>query len=83
MIMEAIQAKSGGAGGRARVDVNELRKPLDFVLKGQHPGSLRAPGARKTRMAYRMLAMSMKYLGETIDIHSGGQDLIFLIMKMK
>ncbi len=27
--------------------------------------------------------MSKKYLGEQIDIHAGGEDLIFHIMKMK
>ena len=27
--------------------------------------------------------MSRKYLGETIDIHAGGEDLIFPIMKMR
>ena len=30
-----------------------------------------------------MLAMAMHYLGETIDLHAGGVDLIFPIMKMK
>ena len=28
-------------------------------------------------------AMANRFLGETIDIHSGGQDLIFRIMRMR
>ncbi len=66
----------------ARVDINEVKNnPLDFVLwKGQKPGepSWESPwGMGRPGWHIECSAMSMKYLGETIDIHSGGQDLIF------
>jgi cysteinyl-tRNA synthetase len=66
----------------ARVDVNEVkRNPFDFVLwKGQKPGepAWESPwGMGRPGWHIECSAMSMKYLGETIDIHSGGQDLIF------
>lgn len=66
----------------ARVDVNEVKKnPFDFVLwKGQKPGepAWESPwGMGRPGWHIECSAMSMKYLGETIDIHSGGQDLVF------
>ena len=57
------------------------RHPLDFVLwkaqKAGEPWVGGTVGTRKAWMAYRMQAMAMKYLGETVDIHGGGSDLIF------
>ncbi|MFZ5353492.1 MAG: cysteine--tRNA ligase [Bacillota bacterium] len=66
----------------ARVDVNDVKKnPTDFVLwKSQKPGepAWESPwGLGRPGWHIECSAMSMKYLGETIDIHSGGQDLIF------
>lgn len=66
----------------ARVDVSEIkRNPYDFVLwKSQKPGepAWESPwGMGRPGWHIECSAMSMKYLGETIDIHSGGQDLIF------
>ncbi|MBI3071031.1 MAG: cysteine--tRNA ligase [Deltaproteobacteria bacterium] len=66
----------------ARVDVNEAkRSPLDFVLwKAAKPGepSWESPwGAGRPGWHIECSAMSMKYLGETFDIHGGGSDLIF------
>ncbi len=66
----------------ARVDVEEVKKhPMDFVLwKSQKPGepAWESPwGLGRPGWHIECSAMSMKYLGETIDIHSGGQDLIF------
>lgn len=66
----------------ARVDVNEVKKnPFDFALwKKQKPGepAWESPwGLGRPGWHIECSAMSMKYLGETIDIHSGGQDLIF------
>lgn len=66
----------------ARVDVSGVKKnPFDFVLwKGQKPGepAWESPwGPGRPGWHIECSAMSMKYLGETIDIHSGGQDLIF------
>ena len=66
----------------ARVDVKENKhNPFDFVLwKAQKPGepAWESPwGKGRPGWHIECSAMSMKYLGETIDIHSGGQDLIF------
>ncbi|MBN1504027.1 MAG: cysteine--tRNA ligase [Candidatus Eisenbacteria bacterium] len=66
----------------ARVDPGEKkRNPLDFALwKAAKPGepSWESPWS-KGRPGWHIecSAMSMKYLGETFDIHGGGQDLIF------
>ena len=66
----------------ARVDVCDLKKyPGDFALwKEAKPGedSWESPwGKGRPGWHIECSAMSMKYLGETIDIHGGGQDLIF------
>lgn len=66
----------------ARVDVNESkREPLDFaVWKKQKPGepAWESPwGMGRPGWHIECSAMSMKYLGNTIDIHSGGKDLMF------
>ena len=66
----------------ARVEVDERKKhPLDFVLwKKQKPGepAWESPwGWGRPGWHIECSAMSMKYLGETLDIHAGGPDLIF------
>ncbi len=66
----------------ARIDVNEHKKdPMDFVVwKSQKPGepAWESPwGMGRPGWHIECSAMVNKYLGETIDIHSGGQDLIF------
>lgn len=66
----------------ARIDVNdEKQDPLDFALwKAQKPGepAWESPwGLGRPGWHIECSAMANKYLGETIDIHSGGQDLIF------
>lgn len=66
----------------ARVEVNEQkRNPLDFVLwKAAKPGEpfWESPwGNGRPGWHIECSAMSMKYLGETFDLHGGGQDLIF------
>jgi len=66
----------------ARVDVTEVKEnPVDFALwKGAKPGEpvWDSPwGQGRPGWHIECSAMSNKYLGETIDIHSGGQDLIF------
>jgi cysteinyl-tRNA synthetase len=66
----------------ARVEVGEgKRHPMDFALwKAMKPGepSWESPwGAGRPGWHIECSAMSMKYLGETLDIHAGGQDLIF------
>ncbi len=66
----------------ARVDVEEGKKnPMDFALwKAQKPGepAWDSPwGKGRPGWHIECSVMAIKYLGETIDIHSGGQDLIF------
>jgi cysteinyl-tRNA synthetase len=66
----------------ARVEVGEAKRhPLDFALwKAEKPGepSWDSPwGKGRPGWHIECSAMSSKYLGETIDIHSGGVDLIF------
>ncbi len=66
----------------ARIDVTEIKKnPEDFALwKAAKPGedSWESPwGKGRPGWHIECSAMSMKYLGDTIDIHGGGQDLIF------
>lgn len=66
----------------ARIDINEHKNdPMDFALwKAQKPGepAWDSPwGKGRPGWHIECSAMVNKYLGETIDIHSGGQDLIF------
>jgi cysteinyl-tRNA synthetase len=66
----------------ARVEVGEVKRhPLDFALwKAGKPGepSWKSPWGRgRPGWHIECSAMSSKYLGETIDIHSGGVDLTF------
>ena len=66
----------------ARINVNESKNdPMDFALwKKQKPGepAWESPwGLGRPGWHIECSAMANKYLGETIDIHSGGQDLIF------
>ncbi|MDR2599554.1 MAG: cysteine--tRNA ligase [Oscillospiraceae bacterium] len=66
----------------ARVDVTEGKEnPMDFALwKGAKPDepSWDSPwGKGRPGWHIECSAMSRRYLGKTIDIHTGGQDLIF------
>lgn len=66
----------------ARVDVNEQKKdPLDFALwkksKPNEPWWDSPWGKGRPGWHIECSAMSKKYLGNTLDIHTGGQDLIF------
>lgn len=66
----------------ARVDPTEQKRdPLDFALwKGEKPGepAWDAPWGRgRPGWHIECSAMSMAILGESFDIHAGGQDLIF------
>lgn len=66
----------------ARIDVTDVkRSPEDFALwKAAKEGedSWNSPwGQGRPGWHIECSAMSMKYLGDTIDIHGGGQDLIF------
>ncbi len=66
----------------ARIDVDDVkRNPADFALwKAQKPGepAWESPwGMGRPGWHIECSAMSMKYLGETFDIHAGGKDLLF------
>jgi len=66
----------------ARVNVDEHKEnPMDFALwKGARPGepSWESPwGPGRPGWHIECTAMSTTYLGESLDIHGGGQDLIF------
>lgn len=68
------------AGARVEVD-EKKRNPLDFALwKAAKPGepSWGSPwGKGRPGWHIECSAMSQKYLGDTLDIHGGGKDLIF------
>ena len=74
--MLAIAAERGGKPNDPLKD-----DPLDFLLwQAASPGEPTWPapwGAGRPGWHIECSAMSMKYLGETIDIHGGGSDLIF------
>ncbi len=66
----------------ARINIGELKKePMDFALwKNAKPGEpyWESPwGKGRPGWHIECSAMVRRYLGETIDIHCGGQDLIF------
>ncbi|WP_353894522.1 cysteine--tRNA ligase [Proteinivorax hydrogeniformans] len=66
----------------SRIDVDPHKKnPLDFVLwKKAKPGepSWDSPwGKGRPGWHIECTAMSRKYLGDTLDIHAGGEDLAF------
>lgn len=66
----------------ARIEVDDVKKnPMDFVLwKARKEGEIgwETPwGEGRPGWHIECSVMATKYLGETIDIHAGGQDLIF------
>ena len=66
----------------ARIEVDDVKKnPMDFVLwKSRKEGEIgwETPwGEGRPGWHIECSVMATKYLGETIDIHAGGQDLIF------
>jgi len=66
----------------ARIEVGEKKQdPLDFALwKAAKPGEVywESPwGKGRPGWHIECSAMARKYLGDTIDIHAGGQDLTF------
>jgi cysteinyl-tRNA synthetase len=66
----------------ARIEVEEAKEhPLDFALwKAAKPGEPCWPspwGPGRPGWHIECSAMSIKYLGNSLDIHGGGQDLIF------
>src|SRR5687768_6720190 len=72
------------AGGSERVDTDKYDKEdaRDFALwklvgENEEPGWDAPFGRGRPGWHIECSAMSMKYLGETFDIHAGGQDLQF------
>ncbi|HXH83732.1 MAG TPA: cysteine--tRNA ligase, partial [Candidatus Tectomicrobia bacterium] len=66
----------------ARVEVDERKRdPRDFALwKAAKPGEPAWPspwGDGRPGWHIECSAMAMRYLGETFDIHGGGEDLVF------
>jgi len=66
----------------ARIEINEKKEdPLDFALwkksKKGEPAWDSPWGKGRPGWHIECSAMAMKYLGESIDIHGGGQDLVF------
>jgi cysteinyl-tRNA synthetase len=72
---ESMRAAEGAMGSEEKED------PMDFVLwKAAKPGEpwWESPwGKGRPGWHIECSAMSLKYLGKTLDIHGGGQDLIF------
>ena len=71
-------------GASGRLDDEELRRkrhPADFALwKGAKPGEPSWPspwGNGRPGWHIECSAMCLKHLGDTIDIHGGGLDLVF------
>ena len=79
--LSGIDPKELTAGGRQDADEYSKENPRDFVLwKAPKPGeaywdSDLGPGRPGWHL--ECSSMSMKYLGESFDIHCGGVDLIF------
>ena len=73
--LEAMRAAEGAMGSEEKEDA------MDFALwKASKPGEpyWKSPwGEGRPGWHIECSAMSLKYLGETLDIHGGGQDLIF------
>jgi len=68
------------SGARVEIDTRK-RNPMDFALwKSQKPGepAWESPwGLGRPGWHIECSVMATHYLGETIDIHSGGEDLVF------
>jgi cysteinyl-tRNA synthetase len=68
------------AGARVEVDTRK-RNPMDFALwKSAKPGEPKWPspwGEGRPGWHIECSAMSMTHLGQTLDIHGGGRDLVF------
>ena len=77
-----LQQQQEGASGRLNQDEeNRKRHPFDFALwKGAKPGEPSFPsawGPGRPGWHIECSAMVRQELGETIDVHLGGADLIF------
>src|ERR1700751_5366812 len=79
--LSKIDVSGMKAGARADTDRYEKDDVRDFALwKAPKPGEFfweTAVGPGRPGWHIECAAMSMKYLGETLDIHTGGIDLAF------
>ncbi len=82
--LSRISFEGNIAGGSERVDTDKYDKEdaRDFALwklvgESEEPGWDAPFGRGRPGWHIECSAMSMKYLGETFDIHAGGQDLQF------
>ena len=77
---QSVEEREMGASERLDVETDK-EAPADFALwKAQKPGepAWDSPwGKGRPGWHIECSAMSMKYLGETFDIHCGGKDLLF------
>ena len=77
---QRMEDREAGASDRLNVETDK-EAPEDFALwKAQKPGepAWESPwGMGRPGWHIECSAMSMKYLGETFDIHCGGKDLLF------
>ncbi|HZE99486.1 MAG TPA: cysteine--tRNA ligase [Planctomycetota bacterium] len=76
-----LDAIKSGESGRVGDEVKEKRHPADFALwktDAKHLMQWDAPWGRGfPGWHIECSAMSMQYLGETFDLHTGGEDNIF------
>ena len=79
--------ESGNRELRSQMDDDLKEDPADFaVWKAAKPGepSWNSPwGQGRPGWHIECSAMARKHLGKTIDLHAGGQDLIFPITKTR
>lgn len=77
---QSVEDREMGASERLDVETDK-ESPADFALwKAQKPGepAWDSPwGKGRPGWHIECSAMSMKYLGDTFDIHCGGKDLLF------
>ncbi len=77
---QSVEDREMGASERLNVETDK-ESPADFALwKAKKPGepAWDSPwGEGRPGWHIECSAMSMKYLGETFDIHCGGKDLLF------
>lgn len=78
--LSGIKQEELEAGSRIEVN-DQKRHPMDFVLwkakKEGEPGWMSPWGEGRPGWHIECSVMSRRYLGDTIDIHAGGQDLKF------
>jgi cysteinyl-tRNA synthetase len=76
-----LERSTGPAAERVDTDKYDKENPRDFVLwKARKPGEAywdTPLGPGRPGWHIECSAMSMQYLGETLDIHCGGADLVF------